>query len=250
MNGTNGEEGDVLRVVVVDDEPLVRTGLQMILSCMPGIEVLDSCDGPAALATVARHRPGIVLLDINMPGTDGITALQHIRALPDPPVVAMLTTFSADEYVRDALRHGAAGFLLKDTDPDQLAYRLRSLASGERPLDPVVAGTVINGYLAAPRKSEASRAVRSLTAREREALSLLGQGLTNNQLARRMGLAPSTAKDHVSAVLAKLGRLNRVQAAVLAHRAGLIPERASSTPQTPSSTPTGRTPPTFGRTGS
>jgi len=208
----------------------VRTGLRMILASAPDITVVAACDGPAALAAVTRHRPDIVLLDVRMPSADGITVLRRIRALPDPPRVAMLTAFGSDEYVRSALSHGAAGYLLKDTHPDQLLREVRALAAGGRPLAPAVTARVIEGYLAAIAPPEATAGILTLTPREREALSLLGLGLTNTQIARRMQLAPSTAKDHVGALLAKLGRLNRVQAAVLADRAGLLAGHATGTP--------------------
>jgi len=219
-------EGVGLRLVVVDDEQLMRSGLRMILDSAPGIEVVDACDGPAALASVRLHRPDLVLLDVQMPGADGIAVLRQLRALPDPPAVAMLTAFGPDDYVRSALHHGASGYLLKDTNPDQLIREVRTLATGGRSLAPRVTEAVIEGYLSAPPDPGSTADVTCLTTREREALVLLGQGLTNNQIARRMQLAPSTAKDHVSTLMAKLGGLNRVQAAVLAERAGLLRTQA------------------------
>jgi DNA-binding NarL/FixJ family response regulator len=223
VNGAGRTEGDrPLRLVIVDDEQLMRSGLRMILDGPPDIQVVDTCDGPDAVASVTLHRPDLVLLDVQMPGADGIAVLQRLRALPDPPAVAMLTAFGPDDYVRRALQHGAAGYLLKDTSPDHLINDVRALAAGGRSLAPGVTETVIEGYLSATGPSGGTGDVARLTAREREALTLLGHGLTNNQIARRMHLAPSTAKDHVSALLAKLGRLNRVQAAVLAERAGLL----------------------------
>ncbi len=216
-------ESQALRVVVVDDEQLIRVGLEMILTCAPDIDVVATCDGPDAVATVAQHRPDVVLLDVQMSGVDGITVLRELRALPAQPVVAMLTAFGSDDYVRRALHHGAAGYLLKDTDPDHLIREVRALAAGRRSLAPAVVPTVIDGYLAgSPHPGVSTAAVETLTPREREALTLLGQGLTNDQIARRMRLAPSTAKDHVSVLLTKLGRVNRVQAAVLAERTGLL----------------------------
>lgn len=215
----------MIRVVVVDDEQLVRSGVRMILGTAPDIEVVADCSGPEAVTTVTRARPDVVLLDIRMPETDGLAVLRGLRtAYGDRPrpVVSMLTTFDADEYLAAALRLGAAGYLLKDAEPERLIQSVRALASGGSTLDPAVTAAVIGGYLdrsgGAP---EAQRAVAALTPREREVLALLADGLSNAAIACRMGLAHGTVKDHVSALLSKLGGVNRVQAAVLADRAGL-----------------------------
>ncbi|MFE2142189.1 response regulator [Streptomyces sp. NPDC059456] len=224
--------GSALRVVLVDDEALMRSGLQMILSSSPGIAVVGTCDGPAALETVGRLQPDIVLLDIQMPGMDGLAVLDALRALPRPPVVAMLTAFGYDDYVRTALHQGAAGYLLKDTEPEQLVREVHGLAAGKRPLSSSVTPAVVDGYLARTAgTAESAALVAALTARERAALVLLGHGLTNAQIARRLHVAPSTAKDHVSALMAKLGRTNRAQAAVLAERAGLLDARTGPDPR-------------------
>ncbi|GAA0412898.1 response regulator transcription factor [Streptomyces luteireticuli] len=215
----------MIRVAVVDDEQLVRSGLRMILGTAGDIEVVADCGGGQAVDTVLAAAPDVVLLDIRMPDVSGLAVLRALRVLPTPPVVAMLTTFDADEYLSAALSGGAAGFLLKDTDPEELVRAVRTLAGGGSVLDPGVTRTVIGGYLAAgagaPEPS-AAEAVRALTPREREVLAHLGAGLANPQIAERMGLAPSTVKDHVRAVLGKLGGLNRVQAAIVADRAGLV----------------------------
>ncbi|MFI0739592.1 response regulator [Streptomyces sp. NPDC021100] len=213
----------MIRVAVVDDEQLVRSGLRMILGTARDIDVVADCGGGDAVATVLACAPDVVLLDVRMPDVSGLTVLRALRAAPEPPAVAMLTTFDADEYLAAALRGGAAGFLLKDTDPDQLVRAVRTLAAGGSVLDPGVTRTVIGGYLAAGAGASAAEAVRSLTPREREVLAHVGAGLANPQIAERMGLAPSTVKDHVRAVLGKLGGINRVQAAVVADRAGLVP---------------------------
>ncbi|WP_369382940.1 response regulator [Streptomyces sp. cg36] len=215
----------MLRVVVVDDESLIRSGLQMILSSAGDIDVVAACEGSVAVETVARTRPDVVLLDVRMPGTDGLAVLARLRAQPEPPVVAMLTAFATDEYLYTALSEGAAGYLLKDTDPEQLVRDVRTLAAGGRLLSPAVAPAVIEGYLGHSARA-ASASVDALTAREVQVLSLLGTGLTNAQIATRLGLATSTAKDHISTVINKLGLDNRVQAAVFAERAGLIPPAA------------------------
>ncbi|WKX70933.1 response regulator transcription factor [Streptomyces sp. XD-27] len=212
----------MIRVAVVDDEQLVRSGLRLILGTAPDIEVVADCSGGEAVDTVVRAGADVVLLDIRMPDVDGLTVLRRLQETPRPPAVAMLTTFDAQEYLAAALREGAAGFLLKDTEPEQLVRAVRTLAEGGSVLDPGVTRAVIGGFLAAEAEATAAAAVRALTPREREVLALLGEGLANPQIADRMGLAASTVKDHVRAVLGKLGGLNRVQAAIVADRAGLV----------------------------
>ncbi|GAA0941646.1 MULTISPECIES: response regulator [Streptomyces violaceusniger group] len=215
----------MIRVAVVDDEALVRSGLRLILGTAPDIEVVAECSGASAVDTVLGSKADVVLLDIRMPDADGLSVLRQLRAAPASPAVAMLTTFDVQEYLAAALRAGAAGFLLKDTDPEQLVRAVRTLAEGGSVLDPAVTRAVIGGYLAAEAEATAAEAVEALTPREREVLTLLGEGLANPQIAERMGLAPSTVKDHVRAVLGKLGGLNRVQAAIVADRAGLVTSR-------------------------
>ncbi|OPF84690.1 DNA-binding response regulator [Streptomyces antioxidans] len=215
----------MIRVAVVDDEALVRSGLRLILGTAPDIEVVAECSGAFAVETVLGSKADVVLLDIRMPDADGLSVLRQLRAAPASPAVAMLTTFDVQEYLAAALRAGAAGFLLKDTDPEQLVRAVRTLAEGGSVLDPAVTRAVIGGYLAAEAEVTAAEAVEALTPREREVLTLLGEGLANPQIAERMGLAPSTVKDHVRAVLGKLGGLNRVQAAIVADRAGLVTSR-------------------------
>ncbi|WP_327736518.1 response regulator transcription factor [Streptomyces nojiriensis] len=211
----------MIRVVIVDDELLLRTCMQQILESEPDIQVPVTCDGPEAVAAVAVHRPDVVLLDLRMPGTDGLTVLEALRAAPDPPAIAVLTTFSADEDVARALGGGASGFLLKDTAPDELIHSVRLIAAGGTVLSPPVARSVVQGYLAQGSATPAHTVQDSLTARELDVLALLADGLANAEIGRRLGLSAATAKDHVSAILGKLGVENRVQAAVLAHRAGL-----------------------------
>ncbi|KUJ67042.1 two-component system response regulator [Streptomyces albus subsp. albus] len=218
----------MIRVAVVDDEQLVRSGLRLILGTAADIEVVADCSGGEAVRRVAESAAEVVLLDIRMPDVDGLTVLGQLLKQPRPPAVAMLTTFDAQEYLAAALRAGAAGFLLKDTDPEQLVRAVRTLAQGGSVLDPGVTRAVIGGFLASEAEATAASAVRVLTPREREVLALLGEGLANPQIADRMGLAPSTVKDHVRAVLGKLGGLNRVQAAIVADRAGLVAGRPAA----------------------
>ncbi|CAM5243825.1 putative protein OS=Streptomyces aurantiogriseus OX=66870 GN=GCM10010251_49600 PE=4 SV=1 [Streptomyces aurantiogriseus] len=212
----------VIRVMVVDDEALIRTGLQHILEATDGIEVVAAVPGGQAVRTAQEKRPDVVLLDIRMPDVDGLTVLASLRRLPHPPVVAMLTTFGMDEYVATALRSGAAGFLLKDTDPEQLPSLVRALADGSTVLSSKVTRTVVDGYLNAGLQEDAARSLDRLTDRERAVLTSIAEGLSNTDIAARMHLSTGTIKDHVSAILTKLEVGSRVQAALLAERAGLL----------------------------
>ena len=212
----------MIRVVVVDDEVLVRAGFQLILNLAPDIEVVATADGLQALEVIAVHHPDVVLLDIRMPGKDGLSILAELRASADRPVVAMLTTFDSDEYIATALRNGAAGFLLKDTDPEQLPQLVRTLHGGGVVLSPAVSGTVVHRYLSAGTGHADTDLVDLLTHREREVLLLVADGLSNTEIARRLFLSMGTVKDHVSAILAKLDVGSRVQAALLAQRTGLL----------------------------
>jgi DNA-binding NarL/FixJ family response regulator len=213
----------VIRVLVVDDEALIRTGFQHILNAAGDIEVVAAVSGRQALAEVGRLHPDVVLLDIRMPDVDGLTVLERLRALPSPPIVAMLTTFDTDEYVAAALRMGAAGFLLKDTDPEHLALQVRTLAADGVVLSPKVTSTVVDGYLAG--RTPEGGLIERLSAREREILVLLADGLSNGEIAARLYLGVGTVKDHVSAILTKLEVSGRVQAALAAERAGLLRDR-------------------------
>ncbi|WP_328406074.1 response regulator transcription factor [Streptomyces sp. NBC_00390] len=212
----------MIRVLVVDDEALIRTGFQRILDAADGIEVVAAVPGGQAVRTAQQVRPDVVLLDIRMPDVDGLTVLAGLRRLPHPPVVAMLTTFDMDEYVAKALRSGAAGFLLKDTDPEELPFLVRALAEGGTVLSSKVTRTVVDGYLEAGLQEPAARGLGRLTDRERDVLVLIAEGLSNTDIAARMHLSTGTVKDHVSAILTKLEVGSRVQAALLAERAGLL----------------------------
>jgi len=212
----------MVRVVVVDDEELVRSGFRLILQAAGDITVVAAVAGAQAVKEVALQRPDVVLLDIRMPDVDGLTILRQLRGLADPPVVAMLTTFDSDEYIATALRSGAAGFILKDTGPEQLAQMVRTLASGGVVLSPKVTRTVVDGYLDSGAGSAAATQVGRLSERERVVLVLIADGLSNTDIAGRIHVSVGTVKDHVSAILTKLQVGSRVQAALVAQRAGLL----------------------------
>ncbi len=215
-----------IRVLLVDDEELVRFGLRTVLEAAGDMDVVgEAGDGAAAVAAARELRPDVVLTDIRMPGTDGLAATRGILALPDPPQVAVLTTFHVDEYVYAALAAGAAGFLLKDTPPREIAAAVRAVADGTATLSPAVTAGLIASYVDArtvPRRAEALQRVAALSEREREVLSLLGSGGSNAELARRLFVSEATVKTYVSRLLTKLDLANRTQAAILAHEAGLL----------------------------
>jgi DNA-binding NarL/FixJ family response regulator len=226
LSGAGTAEGigvGSVKVMIVDDEALVRSGVSMILGTASGIQVVATCSGPDAVEMFLKHRPDVVLLDIRMPVVDGLTVLRQLRDRSDPPAVVMLTTFSADAQVASALRDGAAGFLLKDSEPDDLVAAVRALAAGSSVLSPAVTGAVIAGFVASHPSTEVLTRVTALSDRERDILALVGQGLSNVAIAERLFLSVPTVKEHVSAILLKLGADNRVQAAVIAHQAGVIP---------------------------
>jgi DNA-binding NarL/FixJ family response regulator len=215
----------VIRVVVVDDEQLVRSGLRMILESAGDVEVVgEAANGAAAVEQVRRHRPDAVLMDIRMPAMDGLAATREITALPDPPKVIMLTTFELDEYVHAALENGAVGFLLKDIPPRDLVQAVRTVAEGNAMLAPTVTRRLIAEFAArsSTQAVAARRRLDTLTGREREVVVAVAQGLSNAEIGRRLFMSEATVKAHVSRVLSKLGLSNRVQAAILAHDAGLL----------------------------
>jgi DNA-binding NarL/FixJ family response regulator len=216
----------MIRVLLVDDEELVRFGLRTVLEAAGDVDVVgEAGDGAAGVAAARELRPDVVLTDIRMPGMDGLAATREILALPDPPQVAVLTTFHVDEYVYAALAAGAAGFLLKDTPPREIAAAVRAVADGTATLSPAVTATLISSYVdrrAAPRRARALQRVAALSDREREVLALLGSGESNAELARRLFVSEATVKTYVSRLLTKLDLANRTQAAILAHEAGLL----------------------------
>ena len=213
----------VVRVVVVDDEPMVCAHLRTILGSAPDIEVVDEAhDGAAGVEAVTRARPDVVLMDLRMPVLDGIAAIERIVKLSNPPVVVVLTTFDADQYVLRALRAGAAGFLVKSTPPVDLIGLVRVAAEGHTVLSPAAARRLIAASAdSQPARERARKLVSSLTEREVEVLTCLGEGLSNAQIAARLFLSEATVKGYVSRTLDKLGLENRTQAGLLAHDAGL-----------------------------
>ncbi|MEV0969220.1 response regulator [Microtetraspora glauca] len=216
----------MIRVVVADDEALVRSGLRMILEATGDITVVgEACDGAGAIGAVTRLAPDVILIDIRMPGMDGLTAAAEIGRLPDPPKVIMLTTFDLDEYVHLALRAGAVGFLLKDTPPRDFASAVRTVAAGSAMLSPTVTKRLISSFVekGPSRADVARRRLAVLTYRERQVMRALAQGLSNAEIGRRLSMSEATVKAHVSHSLAKLGLANRVQAAILAHDADPLP---------------------------
>jgi DNA-binding NarL/FixJ family response regulator len=219
----------MIRVVVIDDEALVRSGFTMILHAAGDIQVVATATGVDAVREIGLARPDVVLLDIRMPEVDGLTVLERVLAANDPPVVAMLTTFDTDEYIEQALISGASGFLLKDTDPEQLVHSVRALAAGAVVFSPGATRPILAGRRDQGRRDAEAR-IAALTERERDVLSLLGEGLSNAEIGRTLFLSASTVKDHVSAVLGKLDVTSRVQAALLAQLGGLDRSRPDAVP--------------------
>jgi DNA-binding NarL/FixJ family response regulator len=212
-----------IRVVVADDQELVRSGFAMILDAQPDISVVaEAGDGLEAIAAVRAHEPDVVLLDIQMPRIDGIEAARTVCAETATRVV-MLTTFDQDDYVFNALRAGASGFLLKDVRRDDLVHAVRVVAAGDALLSPSVTRRLIDDVVRRrPRSAPSTAGLDRLTAREREALVLLGRGLSNAEIAAELVVSEHTVKTHVSSVLAKLHLRGRVQAAIAAYECGLI----------------------------
>ncbi|OYN74752.1 response regulator [Mycolicibacterium sphagni] len=215
------------RVVIVDDEALIRSGFELILSNAEGIDVVATTDGIHAVEVITEHEPDVVLLDIRMPGKDGLAVLAAVQQLPSPPAVAMLTTFDADEYVAASLRSGAAGFLLKDTDPSSLPDMVRTLAAGGLVLSGAISPKVISGYLDDHVDSASVAAIKTLTQRETAVLRLLAKGLSNGEIATTVYSSVSTVKDQVSSILSKLAVKSRVEAAIIAQRAGVLEDPGS-----------------------
>ncbi len=212
-----------IRVVIVDDEPMVCAHLCTILSSANDLEVVEQAhDGAAAVEAVIRHRPDVVLMDLRMPGVDGLAAIERIGQLDNPPAVVALTTFDADKYVVRALRAGASGFLVKTTPPEDLIGLVRVAAAGHTVLSPAATRRLVAAQASEQASRESAlRRVRELTERETEVLGGLGQGMSNAQIAARLSLSEATVKSYVSRMLVKLNCANRTQAGLLAYDAGL-----------------------------
>ncbi|MER6047782.1 response regulator transcription factor [Streptomyces sp. NPDC001793] len=215
----------MIRVLLADDQLLVRAGFKALLDAQPDIEVVaEAADGQEALAAVRAHRPDVVLMDIRMPVVDGLAATRRITedpALRDVRVV-MLTTFELDEYVFEAIRSGASGFLVKDTEPEELLRAVRAVVAGDALLSPGVTRRLIAEFAARSKEPAPAAALCSLTEREREVMALVGIGLSNEEIARRLVVSPLTAKTHVSRTMVKLGARDRAQLVVLAYESGLV----------------------------
>lgn len=214
-----------IRVLIVDDQMMVREGFSVLLNAQPDIEVIgEAVDGRQAVEKVAELRPDIVLMDIRMPGMNGLEATREIVAADGDAKVLVLTTFDLDEYVYQALRAGASGFLLKDASARQLADGVRVVADGEALLAPTVTKRLIQEFsrLGAPKTAPTQERIGDLTERETEVLVLVAQGRSNSEIAAHLVVAESTVKTHVSRILVKLGLRDRTQAAVFAYETGLV----------------------------
>ncbi len=215
-----------IRVLIADDQALVRGGLRVLLEADRGIEVVGEAeDGEGAVAAVAELLPDVVLMDIRMPGTDGLEATRRILAGDTTPEtrVLILTTFDADEYVYEALRAGASGFMLKDAEPEQLANAVRVVANGDALLSPSVTRRLVTEFATRPEVRRAHpEQLSALTARELEVLTLVAQGLSNDEIAQRLVISPATSKTHVSRVMMKMNARDRAQLVVIAYETGLV----------------------------
>ena len=213
-----------IRVLVVDDDALVRAGLTMLLAGADDIEIVgEAADGSEVEQAIAEHQPGVVLMDIRMPGMDGLAATEIVRRRDRPPEVIVLTTFDADDHVLRALRAGASGFLLKDTPPADIVRAIRAVAAGEPILSPAITRRLIGhvtGSDGGERRRHACEQLDRLTEREREVAVAIGRGRSNAEISRELYMSVATVKAHVSRLLEKLGYNNRVQIALMAHDAG------------------------------
>jgi DNA-binding NarL/FixJ family response regulator len=213
-----------IRVLLVDDDALVRAGLTMMLDGANGIEVVgEAADGGEVPGAVDAHAPDVVLMDLRMPRTDGITATRRLRARPRAPEVIVLTTFDADEYVLGGLRAGASGFLLKDSPPAQIVAAIRRVAAGDPILSPAITRRLMDRAVAeSGARARAQTALAGLTPREREVAVGIAGGETNAEIAARLFMSVATVKAHITHILTKLDATNRTQIALLVHDAGLI----------------------------
>ena len=215
----------MIRVLLADDQALVRAGFRALLDAQDDVEVVgEASDGAEAVRLAARYRPDVVLMDIRMPGLDGLEATRRIVADPALSAVriVILTTFDLDEYVFEALRVGASGFLVKDTEPVDLLRGIRAVASGDALLSPGVTRRLIAEFASRARAPRPPTELSALTEREREVMALVGAGLSNDEIAERLVVSPATAKTHVSRAMVKLGARDRAQLVVFAYEAGLV----------------------------
>jgi len=216
----------MIRVLLVDDQALVRSGFRLILETREDLDVVGEAeDGREAIELARKLRPDVILMDVRMPNVDGVEATRRLAALGSPARVLILTTFDLDEYVYEAIRAGASGFLLKDVQPAQLVDAVRVVAAGEALLAPTVTRRLLDRFAGQLPSSEPPPELARLTERELEILTLMAEGLSNAELAERLFLSETTVKTHVSSVLRKLELRDRVQAVVLAYRAGVARPR-------------------------
>jgi DNA-binding NarL/FixJ family response regulator len=220
----------MIRVLLVDDQPLIRSGFRALLDLEDDIEVVaEAADGSEGLALARQHLPDIALIDVQMPVVDGIEATRRIAA--DPALagvrVVILTNYGLDEYVFNALRAGAAGFLVKDILPEDFLHAVRVAARGDSLLAPSITRRLIDRYVTQPRNPGTGAGLKELTTREREAVTLVAQGLSNDEIADRMVISPLTAKTHVNRAMTKLHARDRAQLVVLAYESGLVAPRNS-----------------------
>jgi DNA-binding NarL/FixJ family response regulator len=219
-----------IRVVIADDQGMVRAGLRSLLEDEAGIEVVgEAVDGEEAIAAIRRLRPDVALIDIRMPSLDGLAATRELVAQGTPTRVLILTTFDLDEYVFEALRAGASGFLLKDATAEDLVAAIRVLARGDALLAPTATQRVIEAFASHPRRDpELADKLSELSTREVEVLQLLARGSSNGEIARELVVTEATAKTHVAHILSKLGVRDRVQAVIFAYESGLVQPGAAS----------------------
>jgi DNA-binding NarL/FixJ family response regulator len=223
MSASGGAAGDEVTVLIADDQALVRAGFKSILETEPGIKVVgEAADGRDAIDLARNRRPMVVLMDIKMPDVDGLEATRRILAEEQGIAVLMLTTFDLNEYVYDALRAGASGFLLKDVLPEDLIAAVRVVARGDGLIAPTVTKRLIEQFVRTAPPSAPPDELAELTPREVEVLTLIARGLSNGEIARDLVLSEATVKTHVKHVLAKLDARDRVQAVVFAYEAGLV----------------------------